>query len=79
MSCIVSRAFILFTDAKEKGSHVNFCNTVVKSPKRKKKLSCCFLLKAVVIRRNIKYFFNSLFSLYMYACTSDNLVHIQFN
>ena len=34
MSGIVSRAFILFKDAKDKSSHVNFGNTGVKSPQQ---------------------------------------------
>ena len=36
--CIVSRAFILVTDAKVKDSHVMDCNTVVKSPQKKQNL-----------------------------------------
>ena len=40
--CIVSRAFILVTDAKVKDSHVMDCNTVVKSPQKKPKFTCFF-------------------------------------
>ena len=43
MSCIVPRAFILrlhvFIDAKDKGSHLTFCYTVVKRSQRMTKFA----------------------------------------
>ena len=71
MSCIVSKAFILFVDARDKRftSHVIFCNTVVKIHKERQYLHV-FGVKMVDICKKISLF--SIFALY----ASDNLVHI---
>ena len=42
---------------KKEGSHVIFCNTVVKSPELKTKCSQAFFVKTVDICRKIKSFF----------------------
>ena len=53
MSGIVSRAFILFTDAKDKKFTSNFfCITVSKSPEQKTKFTP-FLVKMVDICKKI--------------------------
>ena len=59
MSRIVSRAFVLFTDAKAKRfkTYAIVRNTVVKSPQRKTKLTS-FLVKMVDMCRKIKSFFS---------------------
>jgi len=41
-SCIVPKAFILFTDAKDEKATGNFGNTVVRSPQRKTKFTHFF-------------------------------------
>ena len=76
MSCIVSRAFTLFADARDTCKRFTrvFCNTVVNSPQRKKKNYTFFELKWLIyMYRYVEK--SSLFSLFaLYA--SDNLVHI---
>ena len=49
MSCIVSRAFTLFADARDTCKRFTrvFCNTVVKSPQQKTKVTFFLLVKMV--------------------------------